>query len=136
MQAGIDTYQKLSSYHKLPTCIAATFRKESSEKKGQRNSPPFLTSLSSIALYSMFFKASSTPKPPKLTGWSTPTRAQVLAFDLQPVGSTGRTTYTISLYQKPPPQKISPPKVELLTVKLTQTDFLFIQDRVDQSINL
>jgi hypothetical protein len=63
-----------------------------------------LTSLSSIALYSMFFKASSTPKPPKLTGWSTPTRAQVSAFDLQPVGSTGRTTYTISLYQKPPPK--------------------------------
>ncbi len=110
MQAGIDTSQQLSlrfinsSYHKFPTCIPATFRKESWEKKGQRNSPPFLTSLSSIALYSMFFKASSTPKPPKLTGWSTPTRAQVSAFDLQPVGSTGRTTYTISLYQKPPPK--------------------------------
>lgn len=44
--------------------------------------------------------------------------------------------HTLSPSIRSPPQKISPPKVELLTVKLTQTDFLFIQDRVDQSINL
>lgn len=56
---------------------------------------PFLTSLSSRALYSMFFRASSTPYPPRFNGPPDPVHAHLSASFSQPDERTGRTMYLI-----------------------------------------